>query len=97
MKPVLLAPLGLAILSGLGVVSGALAAPRHFVAVSAYVTSSDVVGVETGSEGNARTLLGFTRSGVAVVQSQRQAVWTCGAVEASAVGGSYKRCDWRVQ
>ncbi len=92
MKTAILAPVVFALISSLGVVSGALAAPRRFhaVEVSAVVVGADVGASETASDGNTRQLLAFTRSAVPSVQSK---VWTCSAWEESAVGGSYKRCE----
>ncbi len=92
MKTAILAPVVFAAICTIGLASGALAAPRRFhaVEVSAVVVGADVSASETASDGNARQLLAFTRSSAPSVQSK---VWTCGAWEASAVGGSYKRCE----
>ncbi len=94
-KPALLAPIGLMVLSALGVVSGALAAPRRFhaVEVSARVVGADVGATESASDGEARHLVAFARMRSVGSTPLLPKTWTCGAVEASAVGGSYKRCE----
>ncbi len=93
-KAVLLAPLGLVAICTLGLVSGALAAPRRFhaVEVSAVVSDAPISATEGASDGEVRRLVAFTRTR-SVVAPTLPKRWTCGAWEASAVGGSYKRCE----
>ncbi len=93
MKAALLAPLALLAICTLGLVSGVLAAPMHVHPVAVSRGESPTASTETATEGEVRTMVRFERTRRAIAAAR---VWTCGATEASAVGGSYRRCDWQV-
>ncbi len=88
-----MAPIGLVVLSALGLVSGVLAGPRNFQRVEVPASDPATTASETAAEGEVRTMVRFERARRTAAVAR---VWTCGASEASAFGGSYKRCEWDV-
>ncbi len=95
MKAAVMAPIGLVVLCALGLVSGVLAAPRNVRAVesSAYVSDVSVGATESGAEGEVRHMTASMRARSSAKAPLLQKHMFCGAWEASAVGGSYKRCE----
>ncbi len=90
MKLSLIAPLGFACICTIGLLSGALAAPRRFAVVTDVPASDPVAPIESAADGEVRTMVRFDRARKTAAVAR---VWTCDVVELAQGSGLVRRCE----